>query len=131
MGTPSPTITPDQWQDIITYISKGYSSNMACECACVSKETFYKRMREDSDFSDQVKKARSTGHGKALEKIMDAPQWQAGAWLLERQRPMEFGKEAEVESDYEGEEFVEDDTQVERKLNFITKEEAEQDNDDD
>lgn len=129
MGTPSPTITEKQWNSIIDYVQQGYTYNLACECARVSHETFYKRMRENPDYSERVKEVRAESHAKSLKHLIDSDKDQTHQWLLERTRRHEFGKDVAVDTDYEGEDFVVDNTKVERKLSFITKEEAEEDND--
>ena len=80
-------------KDIVEAIEKGLSNNATCDYVGISKETFYKWIKDHSDFSDQVKRAQSEKKIDLLEKIktIGEKNWQALAWILERCYPDEFG----------------------------------------
>lgn len=52
-------------------------------------DTIYSRFRSD------VKKARAVVAKKRRTKIENDESWQSAAWLLERTRPLEYGRNAE------------------------------------
>lgn len=100
-------------------IELGMTYRHSCDCATINYDTFCswrnkaKTIRETIppskqtaeekrlvSFSDSIKKAEAGGIQKNLKCIRKAadgdaenrPQWQAGAWLLERRHPDEFAK---------------------------------------
>lgn len=75
----------------------------ACEAAGISFETFTQWMKK-SEFSDAIKKAevemQLKGKQIAIQSIfkaMQAGQWTAGAWWLERNYPEDFVIKQKIE----------------------------------
>lgn len=80
---------------IIKALSEGEGRVRACKAANICYDTFLEWMEQKSEFLEAVKKAEMTGNDKIKDlqkrKIIDSPQWQSGAWWLERKYPEEFG----------------------------------------
>jgi len=87
-------IKSEKWDIIIEVISGGLTDKDACHFAGVSRESFYRKIRENSDFSDKVKKAQIEFKKYHIDIITEASKknWQASAWLLERKFKPEFSR---------------------------------------
>lgn len=74
---------------IIDAIRTGLSIEAACQCAGLSRSTFYRWRDDDDRFGDQVDRAiaESEGHLVGLIRSAAETDWRAGAWLLERRFP--------------------------------------------
>ena len=94
-------------------IERGMSQNNAALLAGISRDTYYKWLQKGKQALDEqdknnpylyflyrMKRAKPKGELKLLENIHSAAdgtdkingQWQASAWLLERTRPKQYGR---------------------------------------
>lgn len=88
-------ITENQWETVIALIASGMNNKDASTGAGITQETFYKKKREDSEFSDLVEKAYvnfKLKHLRNIAKSGNEGQWTASAWILERKWKREFGR---------------------------------------
>lgn len=118
-------ISEETWQLLVDCIQSGLTNKDSCRAVGVSEETFYKKMREDSEFSELVKKAGVKFKLKHISNISKASNtnWQASAWLLERKFKREFGKiefTEEATSDLDGK----DEEELNEMLEKLEKEDA-------
>lgn len=86
------TIPPSEWDRLLDALKLGHLDKDACILAGVSRETFYKKIKEDSDFSDKVNKARLHAKDMCVKMIRKTAltRWTAAAWWLERKYRDEF-----------------------------------------
>ena len=81
-------------------IMAGNTKKTTCMAVGISQQTFYRWMKEGkeqsrglkSEFCESVKKAEAVLKTALVSKIMNSPNWQAQAWLLERMFPEEYGR---------------------------------------
>lgn len=93
-------LTPELIAQVDTSLRAHASVEATCEMLGISRETFYRWIREGeeatrglkSDFSDTVKKAQGMSQVMLINKISSDPSWQAKAWLLERLHPKRYGR---------------------------------------
>lgn len=97
-------LTPAITKKIVKALKAGATHDLAALYAGISRTTFYdwkargEAGEEDfSDFSDAIALAEGKGAVELLEKIKlatkDPKEWRAGAWLLERRYPEQYGKQ--------------------------------------
>ncbi len=86
--------TPELVNQLIEYIKAGNYIQTACDVVGISKETFYKWIKNKSDFSDAIKKAEAQAIARNLTIIQIAAKknWQAAAWFLERKDYQNWGR---------------------------------------
>lgn len=92
-GRPS-KLTPETQAKIVQALEVGATHRIACLYAGIGASTFAEWM-QIPDFANVVKAADSKACIVSLASIRQAAaggQWQAGAWLLERRYPEEFGR---------------------------------------
>lgn len=80
---------------ILRALRHGATYKRAAEAAGIHRDTLHEWMRNDADFSDDVKKAHGQMMQTALASIEKAAKegtWQAAAWWLERMYPDEYGR---------------------------------------
>ena len=77
-------------------IEAGATFKLACELVSITEAVFCLWRREDSDFAARVDTAAARGDLSRLKAIngFAAQDWRAPAWLLERRRPTEYGRQA-------------------------------------
>lgn len=93
-------LTPELLTQVETALQNHMTVNATCGMLGISRETFYKWIREGeaatrgvkTDFADAVKKAQGTSVLMLINSIGKDPSWQAKAWLLERLHPKDFGR---------------------------------------
>ena len=81
-------------------IMAGNTKKTTCMAVGISQQTFYRWMKEGKEqkrglkceFCESVKKAEAVLKTALVSKIMNSPNWQAQAWLLERMFPEEYGR---------------------------------------
>lgn len=85
-------IGPEVWVEVLKALSIGHLDQDACVLAGIHKDTFYDKIRKDSAFSDEVKKARLKAKDISIKVIRKAAikTWTAAAWWLERKHRDEF-----------------------------------------
>ena len=114
--------TPELIQEAYKYSALGLLDKDIQVLLDIGNDSFYRYIKESSDFSDAIKKGRIKGKALNLENIQDAStgskevtcphckkehtvriphKWTAGAWLLERRYPQEFGQKVDIK--HEGE----------------------------
>ncbi len=91
---------PHHINKILEALANGEGRVRACVKADITYETFTCWMRDDSEFSESIKKAEDTGNDKIKDlckrKIIEDKSWQSGAWWLERVYPEEFKLKTEL-----------------------------------
>lgn len=93
-------LTPELIAQVETSLRGHSTVDATCDMLGISRETFYKWIREGEasgrglkfDFSDTVKRAQGMSRIMLTNKIASDPSWQAKAWLLERMYPKEYGR---------------------------------------
>jgi transposase len=78
---------------VVEATRKGLTRKVAARAAGVAPSTLYKELRENAEFSQQVKNAQADGEECLVDLIREhaAATWQAAAWLLERRYPDRYG----------------------------------------
>ena len=98
------------------WVENGATQKDATALENIAEETFYrwkKRGEEDikkgestiySQFCESLKRARVAFKQYHREQILKAAkkQWQASAWMLERQFPEEYGRKQQIEHSGDG-----------------------------
>lgn len=93
-------LTPELMAQVETALQNHMTVEATCGLLGISRETFYKWIREGeqtprglkADFADTVKKAQGMSTLTLINSIGKDPSWQAKAWLLERLHPKQFGR---------------------------------------
>jgi hypothetical protein len=77
-------------------IEAGATFKLACELVSITEAAFCLWRRGDPDFAARVDAAAARGDSSRLKAInrFAAQDWRAPAWLLERRRPTEYGRQA-------------------------------------
>ena len=104
-------LTPELQSKICKYVEHGNTYERACGLANIDRSTFYRwrKQGEDEkegiykDFKDAIKKADDRFIAHHIENINKHSQesWQASAWMLERKKKKEFGKNLDITTDGE------------------------------
>lgn len=89
--------TDENRQAFLDAIEQGLALVHACGVAGFSEDTLANWRRDDSDLSDDIKKAEAEFVKRAFGKITIADAWQAQAWQLERRFPTEYGLPQAIE----------------------------------
>lgn len=112
--TSTPILTDDLIETIAQAIRVGAYVETAVALAGVSKDSFYRWLRQaESDesnemtvkLSDAVKKALAESEKRDLDVIDKAAQegeWTAAAWRLERKFPNKWGRQSKVQLEHTG-----------------------------
>src|SRR5215472_2575367 len=81
---------------LLEAIEGGASFKLACELVSVSEAVFCLWRRQDPEFAARVDAASARGDMARIRKVEQHgdQDWRAPAWLLERRRPLEFGRQA-------------------------------------
>lgn len=110
----TPTLTDELIDTIAQAIRVGAYVETAVALAGVSKDSFYRWLRQaESDeanevtvkLSDAVKKALAESEKRDLDVIDRAAQqgeWTAAAWRLERKFPNKWGRQSKVQLEHTG-----------------------------
>jgi hypothetical protein len=110
----TPTLTDELIETIAQAIRVGSYVETAVALAGVSKDSFYRWLRQaESDdanemtvkLSDAVKKALAEAEKRDLDVIDKAAQegeWTAAAWRLERKFPNKWGRQSKVQLEHTG-----------------------------
>ena len=110
----TPTLTDELIETIAQAIRVGSYVETAVALAGVSKDSFYRWLRQaESDdanemtvkLSDAVKKALAESEKRDLDVIDKAAQegeWTAAAWRLERKFPNKWGRQSKVQLEHTG-----------------------------
>ena len=80
---------------LVEAIEAGATFKLACELVSITEVVFCLWRREDPDFAARVDAASAKGDLARIKTIdgYGAQDWGAPAWLLERRRPMEYGRQ--------------------------------------
>lgn len=93
-------LTPELIEQCRIAFESHSSISVTCELAGISRDTFYRWLKEGEvsdtglkrDFYDAVTRARAMSVIVLTHHIANDPSWQAKAWLLERLHPKEWGR---------------------------------------
>lgn len=108
-------IKKEQYEVLMQSIKMGMSNIDAINIARVSKDWFYRKIKNDPKFSAEIEAIRSEWKQSNLAIIQKAAlhTWQAAAWILERKASDEFALRQKVE--HSGE--LKTESIVEQKVN--------------
>jgi hypothetical protein len=90
--------TPELVNQLIKYIEAGNYNKTACDAVGIDEQTFYRWIKEKSEFSESIKRAESKAIIRNLTIIQLAAQknWQAAAWFLERKDYERWGRKEQI-----------------------------------
>ncbi len=71
IGRPT-DMTPNTVTKLMAAFNNGYNVTEACYYAGISKQTYYRWLKEDEDFSDFMERAKSAPNSKAKEVVIKA-----------------------------------------------------------
>ena len=101
-GRPT-SCTPEATARMAEALSKGRSVRASCRYAGISADSHYSWLKRAesgegppfSDYRDATRKAEAAGEDRHLRVIEGAAEedWRASAWLLERTRPADYGRQ--------------------------------------
>lgn len=89
--------TPEMIETIREFLAQGCTRRMAAHNSGICEDTFYAWLKDDSEFSETVKRAESEYLAGQIKKVNDSPAWQAAAWTLERRAPDDFALSDQIE----------------------------------
>lgn len=80
--------------EIYALIRSGATDKDCIEIMAISQETFYRWIRENDEFRENITRARTESKVARLEAIrrQGEEDWRAHAWYLERRYPAEFSQ---------------------------------------
>ena len=80
--------------NLIKYIEAGNYNKTACDAVGITEDTFYRWIKEHSEFSESIKRAEAKAITRNLLLIQNAAKksWQAAAWFLERKDYERWGR---------------------------------------
>lgn|SRR5579859_20340 len=96
-----PKLTPELQEEFIKALRSSWKYKTACDCCQITYSTFCLWMQKGKasagpyrNFLTAVKKQRAENIRRAVARIQQASkkQWQAAAWLCERDQPEEWGQ---------------------------------------
>ena len=93
-GRPS-KLTPELTEKIVSLLAEGNYVETVCNYVGLSKETFYRWLKTNPEFSNAIKQALAKAEVEALRKLKKTPDkhaWANIAWFLERRFPDKWGK---------------------------------------
>lgn len=78
----------------------GFSDRSACDYAGLHHDTFYEWLREDSDMSDAIMRARAKFKQLHTRNVASAgpADWRASAWLLSHRFPEEYAERQMIDA---------------------------------
>ena len=95
-----PKCTQELIAEAVELKSGGMSNRDMCAVLGISESTFYKwlsdpRSKNQSELSEALKRAEGEFYRALRDRIVSASEhdWKAAAWMLERTRPDEFGRD--------------------------------------
>jgi flavin-dependent dehydrogenase len=91
MGAPV-KIGDAERKQVLAVVGVGGSLRDAAGIIGCTAQTIRNHMRGDPTFLAGVRKAAKSGKMKLVQRVANAPAWQAAAWLLERRFGAEFGR---------------------------------------
>jgi len=82
--------------ELLAAIEGGATFGLACELVGISYVVFCLWRRQDQEFAARVDAASARGDMARIRKVEQHgdQDWRAPAWLLERRRPLEYGRQA-------------------------------------
>lgn len=100
---PKPKIGPDEQKQVLGALGVGGSLADAAGLIGVNPSTLRRLKAADPEFARGVRHAVRAGKLKLIQKVANAPAWQAAAWMLERKWGREFGKKDKLDLTNHGE----------------------------
>src|SRR5438552_13281441 len=88
-------LTPGLRRRICTMLAGAHTIRTVCAALGIGERTFFTWCEEDPTFSAETQRARAQGRIKIVESILEAADWRARAWYLERTDPEQFARVAE------------------------------------
>lgn len=89
-------LTNEQLERLVALLKAGNYIEIAVRAIGVEIETFDELLREDEELRERVARARAEAEARSVASIANAARenWQAAAWLLERQYPERYARPA-------------------------------------
>lgn len=109
-----PSLTPELIEQLSQAIRRGAYVETACALVGVSKDTFYRWLRQAKgndateatiELSYAIEKAMAEAEMRFLDIIDAAAEggtWQAAAWRLERMFPSKWGRQGKLQVEHSG-----------------------------
>ncbi len=98
LGRPT-KLVPSTVTKLTAAFNKGFTDEEACFYSGVSRNSFYRWYREDTDFRDKIDQAKLQPNLHAKELVIDAIEGgdvNSAKWWLERKAKAEFGIRSEL-----------------------------------
>lgn len=90
-------VTPEVMDKIYAILTVGASLKDAAEFLEIGATTIRKAKRDNPEFGRGVRKAIKNGKIRLIQKVGNAANWQAAAWMLERKWGKEYGRKDKIE----------------------------------
>ena len=108
MGRPT-EMTEDRVRKLEIGFARGYNDTECCKYADISRDTYYRWIRENEDFSDRMELAKCDLNIKAKNNIADEIEKgniEISKWHLERRARDEYSVKQNVTADLSGDVVV-------------------------
>ncbi len=92
---PKTKYSPELQKKICDVLSAGNYIEAACAFVGIHVDTYHEWVKQKSEFSEAVKRARAQAEMQSVARLRQAGetgQWQADAWFLERSYPSRWGR---------------------------------------
>lgn len=92
-------MTPEVETALTQYLSDGATNAEACRLANISEDSFYRKIKDDSDFADRMEIARNETiyqAKKVVTRAVKAGDKATAEWYLERKAKAEFAPRTEL-----------------------------------
>lgn len=92
--------TDERVDAVLRSLRSGNTRRAAAAVAEVDASTFYRWMEADATFRTAVEKAEAEAEARFAARVTSAADegtWQAAAWWLERRRPQDYARRAQMD----------------------------------
>ncbi len=95
-----PIITPEVCQNLTKILELGHSITLACQYAQISRDSYYKYVKKDQEFSDKMERAKNylliEASSVIAKQIIKNKNVKIAQWYLEKKLPDDFGIKKEI-----------------------------------
>jgi hypothetical protein len=85
-------LSSNSWRvDMVILLCRGVSIAEACRELGISRARYYRHVKADLVFAEQVLRAKSSVSSELTRVIVKSQNWRAAAWWLEKRNPREWG----------------------------------------